>query len=353
MKLDEQSLSDYLQAQVASARVGPPPVEEIRRVAVTRQRRQRAALTLGVAATVAVIGLAAFRLGTNSEVMHPSGPVGSVQTSASTPPAEIGNLATLDSCPETASQFYGNHSIDIVWVQRDCTTVPAVTGPADDTQPAISHDGLRAALVRYPGAGVAEIVILDRASNATQVALSRVATISGLSWSPDDQFMAFSMEESTGHPSVYLLNLATGEVTSTVASPTGDLMSAWSPDGRRLAWIRSGPRGSSLHIWDRDTQTLSDLPDAPRNLKHPTWLGTGATILTTHRDQVVALDASTGRVQGRSALLGAEIMAMGVSHGRTLVAMLTAHVNEVRLVQLDESLTPTAQGRFRIGIPGL
>jgi Tol biopolymer transport system component len=83
-------------------------------------------------------------------------------------------------------------------------------------------------------------------------------------WSPDGRAIAFVRGESLSsftdaNDDLYVLELATGQVRRLTTTPAGTFENApaWSPDGSRIAFVRT-PRGSqfsgraSLHVIDRD-----------------------------------------------------------------------------------------------------
>jgi len=56
-------------------------------------------------------------------------------------------------------------------------------------------------------------------------------------WSPDGTRLAFASYERSGNWELYLLDLASGEVTVLAPHPANDGLPAWSPDGTRLAFL--------------------------------------------------------------------------------------------------------------------
>jgi Tol biopolymer transport system component len=125
--------------------------------------------------------------------------------------------------------------------------------PAFDYSPVWSPDGLRIAFLRDTPAGT-EIRTVPAASGTERrvhLSLARcrfgasvmARQFCGLAWSPDGKFLSIVDKESPQAPSsVFLLDLATRARRKLTTPPPGwfgDGLSAFSPDGRTLAFARS------------------------------------------------------------------------------------------------------------------
>ena len=88
--------------------------------------------------------------------------------------------------------------------------------------------------------------------------LSLILLGSCLAWSPDSRWLAVCdwAEDSPGRLSVFLLSVDSGErrrlTTPLEGSTLGDVLPAFSPDGRTLAFCRVGSASSDLYLLDLD-----------------------------------------------------------------------------------------------------
>jgi Tol biopolymer transport system component len=144
--------------------------------------------------------------------------------------------------------------------QAHARFVPLVSGPLNESDPAMSPDGRRLAFVqREPG-------------------------------------------ESTS-ADVYVRDLADGQITRITTDPASDRMPAWSSDGSRLAFVRITP--SSCDIFIRELSTGREVRVAPcGNIHEPrvAWSGTGDALIVSQADasrvtsgwRLARIDIATG-----------------------------------------------------------
>ena len=132
-------------------------------------------------------------------------------------------------------------------------------------------------------------------------------------WSPDGRRFAF-ITFTEGRNEISTFNVQTGEIkTRTTVEEVGAIHNlAWGPDGRRIAF--SGLQGglSDLYIYDLETQTARQLTNDRYSALQPTWAPDGETLaFTTDRgpggtdfetlsygeERIGLIDVSTGDVR--------------------------------------------------------
>lgn len=123
------------------------------------------------------------------------------------------------------------------------------THPADDRMPAWSPDGRRLAFVRLDGARCEIFVRSLDAASEQRIAGCLNATEPRLAWITDDSLVVSSIVDAPHGPSrLERLTLATGATAAITTAPPGtigDHSPAVSPDGRSIAFIRHSSGGAS------------------------------------------------------------------------------------------------------------
>lgn len=133
-------------------------------------------------------------------------------------------------------------SYDLYVKQRNTETPLRLTQTdGNEWFPAWSPDAADLAYVLASEGGTA-IYVLPAIGGVPRKVLDTPHGIAGLDWSPDGRLLACaSRSDESGPLEVWLLDLATGErqiLTTPVSHSFGDLRPAFSPDGRRIAFIR-------------------------------------------------------------------------------------------------------------------
>jgi len=236
-------------------------VAAVREPPLGRKRPRAAALGIALAALVMLIGgVAWYFLRHGSQAL--TGPL-TVTPFTSYPGVEDGASFSPDG-NQIAFHWNGEHRdnwdiyVKVIGAERP---LRLTTNPADDQWPAWSPDGRQIAFLRKMETGWAVFTIsplggAERKLIDLEWKGKHSPVVPGcLSWSPDGRWLAVSHKVSEQKPfRILLLSLETLE-TKTLTSPPedipGDIVLAFSPDGKAVAFAR------------QDTGTVSTLMIQP------------------------------------------------------------------------------------------
>ena len=156
------------------------------------------------------------------------------------------------------------------------------TGPADYSSPAWSPDGRLLAYLHRDGAALQLVVRPERGGQERVVARlfpSRFGLgCHHLDWSPDGKMIAVDDKPSATDPlAIFLVDVATGRrtvATQPAKGTIGDVAPRFSPDGRRLSFVRMGTwfhqdlytldlRGGEVARWTSERKQISGHDWAP------------------------------------------------------------------------------------------
>ncbi|MGB0521912.1 MAG: S41 family peptidase [Flammeovirgaceae bacterium] len=125
--------------------------------------------------------------------------------------------------------------------------------PEFEYNPLVSPDGSKITFQRGHSRGASQQIVADIDSTGKitneKVLVDGWQTASGITWSPDSKWLAYSMSDLNFNSEVYI-HAASGDQERVNVSmhPRGDYGPSWSPDGSKLAFI-SERNNSDQDIW--------------------------------------------------------------------------------------------------------
>ncbi len=119
-------------------------------------------------------------------------------------------------------------------------------------------------------------------------------------WSPDGRRIAYVSFEK-GRPAVYVQDVATGERQLVSFYPGLNNAPAWSPDGRRLALVLSRAGSPDIYILDLESRKLTRLTRSFAIDTEPVWSPDGSAIVFTSdrggKPQLYRLTLRSGKIE--------------------------------------------------------
>jgi TolB protein len=176
--------------------------------------------------------------------------------------------------------------------------------------------------------------------NPQVVARSKESLLSP-AWSPDGKKIAYVSFES-GNSNIYVQDITTGSRQLVESHPKGiNGAPAWSPDGRKLAVALSFVGNLELYVLDVASRQETRLTNSLSIDTEPVWSPDGQSLYFTSdrsgRPQIYQISASGGSAQ-RITFQGQSNYNASVSYDGKQIAMVQANGNVYRIVVMDRSL---------------
>jgi C-terminal processing protease CtpA/Prc/tricorn protease-like protein len=162
--------------------------------------------------------------------------------------------------------------------------VTAVTsGPEEDTSPTVSPNGKRIAYAQGRGKLITADINEAGVLSNSKTLLDGWDTPSGVSWSPDSQWLAYSLSDLNFNEEIYIHAADNSKSPVNVSMhPKYDINPVWSPDGSKLgfssmrnngdfdiwfAWLSESDWERSREEWKRNEKIDDDKPKAEKKSK--------------------------------------------------------------------------------------
>ena len=143
-----------------------------------------------------------------------------------------------------------------------------------------------------------EIYISDYdGANQRRMTVNRALNIFPV-WSVDGRSIAYTSYLRNDSPDIYISNIHQGTLENPLKGTGQNWLSAWSPDGTRIAFTTNRDGNSELYVMNRDGSGLLRLTNHPAADSTPTWSPTGSEIAFTSdrtgRPQIHIVSSSGG-----------------------------------------------------------
>lgn len=143
-----------------------------------------------------------------------------------------------------------------------------------------------------------QLAVADADGYNEQIILASNEPLLSPAWSPEGKRLAYvSFEE--GRSMVYVQNVLTGTREKVAAYPGLNSAPAWAPDGQRLALTLSKDGNPEIYIFELGSKRLTRVTDSLSIDTEPTWMPAGDAIVFTSdrggQPQLYRVDVGQGR----------------------------------------------------------
>jgi TolB protein len=126
-----------------------------------------------------------------------------------------------------------------------------------------------------------QLIVADADGENQRLVLQSRFPLMSPAWSPDGQWLAYVSFESK-RSAVYVQLVRTGERRQVSARAGINGAPAWSPDGRKLALTLGGSNGNpDIYVLELASQNLTRITDDPAIDTEPTWAPDGRSLYFT------------------------------------------------------------------------
>ncbi|RMH94132.1 Tol-Pal system beta propeller repeat protein TolB [Lysobacter pythonis] len=184
------------------------------------------------------------------------------------------------------------------------------------------------------------IMVADADGHGARSVANSNAPLMSPAWSPDGRRLAYVSFES-GNSAIYVQDLGSGQRERVAAFPGINSAPAFSPDGRRLAMTLSKSGNPEIYVMDLDSKSLSQVTRQSGIDTSATWSADGGSLYFTSdrggRPQIYRASAGGGGATRVSFQGGYNADASVSADGRK-IAMVQGGGNSYRIALMDSSL---------------
>ena len=264
----------------------------------TQNRALSALVVVSLAALVIVVIWATSRGGADTPII-PAAPNLSAGAVGETPQADAPVSLSLPTAIPTATdlpevlQARGTIAFvarengrNDIWAVPVGSTQPIriINSATDDRDPMWSPDGRRLAYASRKD-GNWEIYIYDVLAGETTRMTYNLGFEAGPDWSPHGgEYLVYEGYQNETHLDIFFMRADGSEPPQRLpgSSNAPDFSPAWSPDGRRIAFVSWRDGNQDIYIFSLDTQEITNLTNTPNRAEdHPAWSPDGRHVAYT------------------------------------------------------------------------
>ncbi|MEZ4571443.1 MAG: LpqB family beta-propeller domain-containing protein [Thermomicrobiales bacterium] len=166
-------------------------------------------------------------------------------------------------------------TVDIFVVSADGTLLRQMSSPSDDgfvANPRWSPGGGQLMWTRWPHYDMpwdeTSIFVTDSTQGpATEISGGDRVVNNWAQWSPDGEWIAFMSDRGREHPNLWRMRPDGSDREALVTEDNDHLRPVWSPDSKKIAYLRSADCEHQIRVWDNgDTVQVTDEPGVHSDL---------------------------------------------------------------------------------------